>query len=111
MKIREIAIDKLQKLPNSLLRQVSDFIDFLTYKHQAQPNINAVQNTFAETWAGWVESVDQFKVGPNESVGDYQKHLPSKYRKQGLELWSSAMQGFFSVFLIGLNPCIKPTEA
>lgn len=49
MKIREIAIDKLQKLPNSLLRQVSDFIDFLTYKHQAQPNINAVQNTFAET--------------------------------------------------------------
>ncbi|MGD1949172.1 MAG: DUF2281 domain-containing protein [Leptolyngbyaceae cyanobacterium] len=86
MTLRAIAIDKLQKLPDSLLRQVSDFIDFLTYKHQTQPKDNAFQYTFAETWAGWFESVDQLKVGPTESVDDYQQHLLSKYRKQGLEL-------------------------
>lgn len=86
MTIREIAINKLQKLPDSLLRQVSDFIDFLTYKRQTQPQVDAFQNTFAETWTGWFESVDQLQVGSTEPVGDYQQHLLSKYRKQGLEL-------------------------
>lgn len=86
MTIRESAIDKLQKLPNPLLRQVSDFIDFLTYKHQVRLQADTFQNTSAETWAQWFEAVDQLQVNSTESVDDYQQHLLSKYRKQGLEL-------------------------
>lgn len=87
MTIRESAIDKLQKLPDSLLRQVNDFIDFLTYKHQTRPEINTAQTiSTTETWTRWFESVDQLQVNSTEAVGDYQQHLLSKYRQQGLEL-------------------------
>ena len=34
MTIREIAIAKLQQLPESLLPEVSEFIDFVMHKHQ-----------------------------------------------------------------------------
>ncbi|MFP4101033.1 DUF2281 domain-containing protein [Coleofasciculus sp.] len=34
MTIRETTIAKLQQLPEPLLHQVSDFIDFLRYKQQ-----------------------------------------------------------------------------
>ena len=86
MTIRKIAIDKLQKLPDSLLRQVNDFIDFLTYRYQARIAVDAHQNAFAEKWARWFEAVDHLSITSTESVGDYQQHLLSKYRKQGLEL-------------------------
>jgi hypothetical protein len=34
MTIREIAIAKLQQLPEPLLQEVSDFIDFMIHQHQ-----------------------------------------------------------------------------
>ena len=86
MTIRQAAIDKQQNLPEPLLRQVSEFIDFLTYTYQKSSQADMSPMTSAETWARWFESVDQIQVGSAESMGDFQKHLLAKYRKQGLEL-------------------------
>lgn len=36
MTIRDTAIAKLQQLSEPLLQEVSDFIDFVIYKHQAK---------------------------------------------------------------------------
>ena len=86
MTIREIAIDKLQKLPDSLLRQVNDFIDFVAYRHQAHTDVEAHQDSLDEQWARWFEAVDHLPITSTKPDGDYQQHLISKYRKQGLEL-------------------------
>jgi hypothetical protein len=86
MTIRKNAIDKLKKLPDSLLPQVSDFIDFLIYRYQTPPTVDTHQNTVAEKWAQWFDAVDRLPMRPTESIGDYQQHLLAKYRKQGLEL-------------------------
>ncbi|NET40060.1 MAG: DUF2281 domain-containing protein [Cyanothece sp. SIO1E1] len=86
MTIRETAITKLQQLPESLLQQVIDFIDFLTYSRQYSAAVDENQNTLVETWAQWFKSVDHLQVTPTKTVSDYQQHILSKYRKQGLEL-------------------------
>jgi hypothetical protein len=86
MTICENGIEKLQKLPDSLLQQVSYFIDFLIYKHQTRPTVKTHQNTVAEKWSQWFDAVDHLLITPIESTGDYQQHMLSKYRKQGLEL-------------------------
>ena len=86
MNIRETAIAKLQQLPDSLLQQVSDFIDFLAYKRQHNAALGDHQNELAETWARWFKSVDHLQVTLTDPVSDYQQHLLSKYREQGLEL-------------------------
>ena len=86
MTIRETAIAKLQQLPAPLLQQVSDFIDFLTCKHQHSAIDSNNRDTFAETWTQWFESVDRLPVKSTKPVSDYQQHLLVKYRKQGLEL-------------------------
>jgi len=86
MTIREIAIAKLQQLPDSLLQQVTDFIDFLMYRRQPSTIANNHPDELAEAWARWFESVDHLEVTSTNSVSDYQQHLLSKYRQQGLEL-------------------------
>lgn len=86
MKIRETTIAKLQQLPEPLLQQVSDFIDFLNYKQQ-QSNIDgSPQGELAEAWARWFDAVEHLEATPIESTSDYQKLMLSKYRQQGLEL-------------------------
>lgn len=86
MTIREIATAKLQQLPDSLLQQVSDFIDFLLYQRQRSTVIDEQQDTHAEAWAQWFNSVDHLETVPPDSVSSYQQHLLSKYRQQGLNL-------------------------
>lgn len=86
MTIRETAIAKLQQLPESLLQEVSDFIDLLTDGQQHSTAINHREGERAEAWARWFESVDRLEVTPTESLSDYQKFLLTKYRQQGLEL-------------------------
>ena len=86
MTIREAAIAKLQQLPESLLQQVSDFIDVLTDKQQHGTAIGHPQSGLAEAWARWFESVDCLEVSPIESASNYQQLLLTKYRQQGLEL-------------------------
>lgn len=86
MMTREATIAKLQQLPESLLQQVSDFIDVLTDRQQRSPAIDHSKGESAEAWARWFESVDRLEVSPIESASNYQQLLLTKYRQQGLEL-------------------------
>ncbi|ASC73223.1 hypothetical protein XM38_041850 [Halomicronema hongdechloris C2206] len=86
MTIRETAIAKLQQLPDSLLQQVNDFIDFLMYRRRHSTITDDRKDELAQAWTRWFESVDHLEVTSTDSVSDYQQHLVSKYRQQGLEL-------------------------
>jgi len=86
MTIREIAIAKLQQLPDSLLQQVNDFMDFLMYRRRHRAVTDDYQDEFTQAWTRWFESVDYLEVTSVDSVSNYQQHLLSKYRQQGLEL-------------------------
>jgi hypothetical protein len=85
MTLQETTIAKLQQLPEPLLQQVSDFIDFLNYKQQHSINGNP-QGEVAEAWARWFDAVERLEATPIESTSDYQKLVLSKYRQQGLDL-------------------------
>jgi hypothetical protein len=86
MTIRETTVAKLQKLPESLLQQVSDFIDLLTDMQQHNTAICSSQRELTEAWAQWFEAVDRLEVSPTEPASNYQQLLLAKYRQQGLEL-------------------------
>ncbi|NEQ30022.1 MAG: DUF2281 domain-containing protein [Leptolyngbya sp. SIO4C5] len=51
MTIRETAIAKLQRLPESLLQQVSDFIDFLVSRQQSNTVIVEPIDDLTGTWS------------------------------------------------------------
>jgi hypothetical protein len=86
MTIREIALAKLQKLPEPLLQEVSNFIDFIEMKHSLpSQNGDEVEN-ISERWTRWFEGVDRLEISPVEPENDYQEGLLNKYRQQGLEL-------------------------
>ncbi len=51
MTIREIAIAKLQQLPESVLPEVSDLIDFVMYKHQSKITDAHLPDNLAKAWA------------------------------------------------------------
>lgn len=84
MTIRDTAIAKLQKLSEPLLREVSDFIDFVIHKHQAEMTESQPDETIVEAWSRWFEAVDHLDVSPPEPVSTYQQLLLNKYRQQGL---------------------------
>ncbi|MFB2937081.1 DUF2281 domain-containing protein [Aerosakkonemataceae cyanobacterium BLCC-F154] len=62
MTIRDSAIAKLQQLPEPLLQEVSDFIDFITQKHLAKTAESQSKEKLVEAWLKWFESVDQLEV-------------------------------------------------
>jgi Protein of unknown function (DUF2281) len=84
--IRKTTITKLQQLPESLVQEVSDFIDFVIYKHQSIAGNDPSQNDAAETWANWFEAVDRLDVISTDPASSYQQLLLNKYRQQGLDL-------------------------
>ncbi len=87
MTIREIAIAKLQQLPDSALTEVSEFIDFMRYKHQSEIVNASPPEDMAKAWAKWFEEVDLLEVTANhQEKNEYQQLLVNKYREQGLEL-------------------------
>jgi hypothetical protein len=86
MKIRETAITKLNQLPESLVQEVSDFIDFITHKHQSQIIESPSESTLGETWSQWFMSVDALEVTLSKPNSTYSELLISKYREQGLDL-------------------------
>ncbi|MDB9528314.1 hypothetical protein PN498_20145 [Oscillatoria sp. CS-180] len=86
MTMLETAIAKLQQLPNFQLQKVSNFIDLLMYRQQHSTIGDENEGERAKAWANWFESVDHLEVTSINSVGNYQQHLLSKYRQQGLEL-------------------------
>lgn len=86
MTIRNTTIAKLQQLPESLLREVDDFIDFVIHKHQSQTAESQPDATLVEAWSQWFEGVAHLELTPPEPANNYQQLLLKKYRQQGLEL-------------------------
>lgn len=86
MTIRETAIAKIQQLPESLVQEISDFIDFITRNHQAKTANHSLECDRSEAWARWFEMTDGLEITPTEPTSEYQEHLLSKYRQQGLNL-------------------------
>jgi hypothetical protein len=86
MTIRDTAIAKLQQLSEPLLQEVSDFIDFVIHKHQAEITNSQPDKTLMEEWSRWFEVVDRLDVTPPKPASTYQQLLLNKYRQQGLEL-------------------------
>lgn len=86
MTIREIAIAKLQELPESVLPEVSDFIDFVMYKHQSQIVDAKNQEDITKAWVKWFDESERLEIITNEQKTEYQQLLVNKYRQQGLEL-------------------------
>jgi hypothetical protein len=86
MSFRETTVSKLQQLPEPLLQEVSDFIDFVVLKHQSDSQNHNQGMSLADRWTQWFEAVDRLEISPIEPINDYQEELLSKYRQQGLEL-------------------------
>jgi Protein of unknown function (DUF2281) len=58
MTIRDTAIAKLQQLSEPLLQEVSDFIDFVIHKHQAEITNSQPDEMLMGEWSQWFETVD-----------------------------------------------------
>lgn len=71
MTIRDIAIAKLQQLPESLLPEVSDFIDFVMHKHQNRIAEPKIPDDMAKAWAQWFEEVDRLEVTNNQPESEF----------------------------------------
>jgi hypothetical protein len=86
MEIRETAITKLNELPESLVQEVNDFIDFIVHKHQSQLVESKPESALEETWSQWFRTVDALDVTPSKPNSTYPELLIGKYRQQGLDL-------------------------
>jgi hypothetical protein len=86
MTIRETAISKIHQLPESLVQEVTDFIDFIAHKHQSQLNESHPELTIEKMWSQWFRTVDALEITPSEPNSTYPELLLSKYRQQGLDL-------------------------
>lgn len=84
MTIRETTISKLQQLPESTLKEVSDFIDLVMDKYQSSKISD--RSDIVQLWSRWFESVDDLETSPYEPETEYTQLLLNKYRQQGLNL-------------------------
>lgn len=51
--IRETVIVKIQQLPEPLLQEIIDFIDFITRNRQAKTAIDLLEDDRSEAWTRW----------------------------------------------------------
>jgi len=51
MTIRETVISKLHQLPESLIQEVNDFIDFIAHKYQSKIIHGQPETPLGETWS------------------------------------------------------------
>lgn len=86
MTVRELAIAKLQQLPDSILLEVSDFIDFMMHKHRAKIAEAQPQENLTQAWEKWFDEVERLEIVTNRTENEYQQLLLNKYRRQGLDL-------------------------
>jgi Protein of unknown function (DUF2281) len=77
MSIRAITVSKLQQLPEPLLQEVSDFIDFVLLKHQSNSQSRDQVLSLSNRWAQWFKEVDRLEIFPIEPINDYQERLLS----------------------------------
>ena len=73
-----------QDLPESLLHEVSDFIDFVAAKHSVSAELKTSPD-LAERWSAWLQDVDSLDVVSSQTIEDYPQYLGEKYRQQGLD--------------------------
>ena len=90
MTIRETAIAKIQQLPDALVQEIIDFIDSITHNHQARIASYSPEGDRSEAWTRWFQVTDSLEITaettPTAPTSEYQQHLLSKYRQQGLDL-------------------------
>jgi hypothetical protein len=88
--IRETAIAKIQQLPESLMPEIIDFIDFIIRNRQAKTAIDSLEGDRPQAWARWFEATDGLEIAPENTptvaTSEYQQRLLNKYRQQGLTL-------------------------
>ncbi len=86
MTIRETAIAKIQQLPESLVQQIIDFIDFIARNYQAKTAVDVLEGDRAQAWAQWFEAADRLELAPENTptaaTNEYQQRLLNKYRQQ-----------------------------
>jgi len=61
MSIKDTIVDKIYQMPESLVMEVSDYIDFLLLKHDS---IN---------WQSWIQFSDSLKIAES----DFSDYLPN----------------------------------
>jgi len=61
MSIKDTIVDKIHQMPESLVTEVSDYIDFLLLKHDS---IN---------WQSWIQFSDSLKIAES----DFSDYLPN----------------------------------
>jgi hypothetical protein len=86
MPIHDSVIAKLHQLPEPLVQEVNDFIDFITQKYQSQPTDSPPETRLEKKWSKWFSAVDALEVIPPQPANTYSELLLSKYRQQGLDL-------------------------
>jgi hypothetical protein len=79
-----------QQLPDSLVQEMIDFIDSITHNHQAKIANHSLEGDCSEAWTRWFQATDGLEITPETTpiapTSEYQQHLLSKYREQGLDL-------------------------
>ncbi|WP_413171805.1 hypothetical protein [Anabaena azotica] len=66
MTTRESVVNKLQKLPSSLLSRVDEFLDFLIAQQQDQGVNVQSEDTLTDRWKQWFEAVDLLSVSTHQ---------------------------------------------
>jgi hypothetical protein len=61
--IRETTIAKIQQLPESLVQQIIDFIDFIARNHPGKTAIDSFEGDRVQAWARWFEATDGLEIG------------------------------------------------
>ncbi len=83
MNTRDRAIAKLQQLSEPLVQEVSDFIDFVIYKHQAEID-SQPDEQLRQKWLQWFEEVERLDFISPDPTSNYQQLLLNKYQQHGL---------------------------
>ncbi|MEG3969172.1 MULTISPECIES: hypothetical protein [unclassified Microcoleus] len=71
MTICDIAIAKLQQLPESFLPEINDFLDFVMHQQENRIAEPKLPDDIAKAWAKWFEEVDRLKLMINQPESEY----------------------------------------
>ncbi|MEG5067290.1 hypothetical protein QUB33_27190 [Microcoleus sp. B3-A4] len=71
MTIPDIAFAKLQRLPESFLPEINDFLDFVMHNHQNRIAEPKLPDDIAKAGAKWFEEVDRLEVMTNEPDSEF----------------------------------------
>ena len=74
MTIPDIAIAKLQQIPESFLPEINDFLDFVMLKHQNRIAEPKLPDDIAKAWAKSFEEVDRLEIRTNEPDREFKLH-------------------------------------